>query len=225
MISKLLSSAVKLYLRSQVERVECLKVQIVGRNKQILTGYIPQVFLSCSDAIYQGLHLSQVELQGADIAFNLPGVLKGEPLKLLEPVFVDLELKLSAADLQASLDSSLLQDGINDLWRMITATQPNLVTKSPIEWDNIATSGRELQLTGTYRDISGEIHQLTLSTAVNLVDSHTLCLSSVKIANRSLLTNQIETELKIDLGTDIAIDRLIVEPKQILCAGKIRINN
>ena len=222
MISKLLSTAVKLYLRSQVDRAEYLKVKIIGRNKQILTGYIPQVFLSCSHAVYQGLYLSQVELRGADIAFNLPEVLKKQPLKLIEPVFVDLELKLSAADLQASIDSSLLQSGIRDLWNILV-TQQGVLTDSPIEWNNIAIADRELNLEGIYRDAAGEIQQLSLSTAISLADSHTLCLSPLKIANKS--SNKIENELKIDLGTDIAIEQLVVEPQQILCAGKIRINS
>ncbi len=75
MISKLLSTAVKLYLRSQVERVEDLQVKILGENKQILQGYIPQIFLSCSRAVYQGLYLRQIELNGSDIAFNLSEVI------------------------------------------------------------------------------------------------------------------------------------------------------
>ena len=221
MISKLLSTALKLYLRSQVERVEYLKVKIVGKNKQVLTGYIPQVFLSCSHAVYQGLYLSQVELRGADIAFNLPEVLKKQPLKL-EPVFVDLELKLSAADLQASIDSSLLQSGINDLWQMIVT--PQGVLTAPIEWNNIAIANQELHLTGIYRDTSKKIQQIILSTGISLADSHTLCLSPLKIAHESS-TDEIKNELKIDLGTDVAIEQLVIEPKQILCAGKIRINN
>ncbi len=223
MISKLLSTAVKLYLRSQVERAEYLKVKIVGRNKQILTGYIPQVFLSCSHAVYQGLYLSQVQLRGADIAFNLPEVLKKQPLKLIEPVFVNLELKLSAADLQASVDSSLLQSGIRDLWQTILATQQGVLTDSPIEWITIAIANRELNLTGIYRDAVGKIQQLSLSTEISLADSHTLCLSPLKIVDASS-TEEIN-ELKIDLGTDIAIERLVIETEQILCAGKIRINS
>ena len=223
MISKLLSTAVKLYLRSQVERAEYLKVKIIGKNKQILTGYIPQVFLSCSHAVYQGLYLSQIELRGADIAFNLPEVLKKQPLKLLEPVFVDLQLKLSAADLQASVDSSLLQSGIGDLWQMISATQG--VLTAPIKWNNIAIANKELNLTGIYRDASGRIQQLILSTGINLADSHTLCLSPLKIVDRSLATEEIKNELKIDLGTDIAIERLVIESGQILCTGKIKINS
>ena len=218
MISKILSTAVKLYLRSQVERAEHLKVKISGGNKQILTGYIPQVGLSCSHAVYQGLYLSRVELRGADIAFNLPEVLKKQPLKLIEPVFVDLEVRLSAADLQASLDSPLLQSGIKDLWQMI-ATQDRS-NNSAIEWITIAIANQELHLTGIYQDTG--IQQL-VSTEISLADSHTLCLSSLKIVNASS-TEEIDA-LKIDLGTDVAIERLVIEPEQILCAGKIRINS
>ena len=221
MISKLLSTAVKLYLRSQVDRAEYLKVKISGGNKQILTGYIPQVFLSCSHAVYQGLYLSRVELRGADIAFNLPEVLKKQPLKLIEPVFVDLEVKLSAADLQASVNSPLLQSGIRDLWKMI-ATQ-GVLTDSAIKWITIAIANQELNLTGIYPDAAKKIHQLTLSTGISLADSHTLCLSPLKIIDASS-TEEID-ELKIDLGTDVAIEQLVIEPEQILCAGKIRINS
>ncbi|MEN9869231.1 MAG: hypothetical protein RLZZ171_214, partial [Cyanobacteriota bacterium] len=125
MIAKLLSSAVKLYLRSQVEAVEALQVKILGKSKQILQGYIPQVLLSCDRAVYQGLHLSQVQLNGRDIAVNLPEVIKRQPLKLLEAVFVEIQLRLDAHDLQASLDSALLQSGLSDLWEIILTSQNN----------------------------------------------------------------------------------------------------
>ena len=222
MISKLLSTAVQLYLRSQVERAEYLKVKIVGGNKQILTGYIPQVSLSCSHAVYQGLYLNRVELRGADIAFNLPEVLKRQPLKLTEPVFVDLKVKLSAADLQASINSPLLQSGIRDLWKMI-ATQTDLLTDSAIEWNSIAIIERKLNLTAIYRDAVG-IGRLNLSTEISLVDSHTLYLSPLKI-NLKSSTDEIQSELKIDLGTDVAIEQLTIESEQILCAGKIRVSS
>ena len=222
MISKLLSTAVKLYLRSQVERAEYLKVKIIGGNKQIFTGCIPQVFLSCSHAVYQGLYLSQVELRGTDIVFNLPEVLKKQPLKLTKPVFVDLEVKLSAADLQASINSSLLQSGMTDLWKMI-ARQEGRSTNSAIKWITIAIANQELNLEGIYRDAAG-IEQLSLSTGISLADSHTLCLSPLKIVNKSS-TDEIKNELKIDLGTDIAIEQLVIESEQILCVGKIKINS
>ena len=119
MIGKLLSAAVKLYLRSQVEGVEALEVKIAGKSKEILRGYIPEVFLSCDRAVYQGLHLSQIELKGNNIAVNLPEVIKKQPLKLIEPILVEIQLRLDAADLASSLESDLLQSGLGDLWQTI----------------------------------------------------------------------------------------------------------
>jgi hypothetical protein len=229
-IGKLLSSAVKLYLRSQVDRVEDLKIEIVGKNKQILQGYIPQVLLSCDRAVYQGLHLSHVQLNGTDIAVNLSEVIRRQPLKLLEPVFVAIQLKLDAADLQASLNSALLQSGLSDLWQMVLSSQSTNfrdsrdLTQLAVEWQNIAIADRQLKLVGIARDTVGETKKLILSTGIDLVNAHTLCLSSLKITSE-LLNNNPEAKLEIDLGTDVALQEMTIESEQIFCRGKIRINN
>ena len=228
MIGKLLSSAVKLYLRSQVKGVEDLEVKIIGQNKQILQGYIPQVYLSCDRAIYQGLHLSQVQLKGADIAVNLSEVIKQKPLKLLEPVFVELQLRLDVADLQASLDSALLQGGLSDLWQMILAAQNNVDSQEflplKIEWQNLAIAHNQLNLVGIYQDRDCATQKLTLSTGINLTNPHTLDLSPLNITS-DLLQGNLDRPLKIGLGTDIVLQAVTIESEQISCSGKIRINN
>ena len=220
-----MSGAVKLYLRSQVEHAEDLQVKIVGKSKQILKGYIPQVLLTSDQAVYQGLYLSQVKLKGTDIAVNLPEVIKKKPLRLLEPIFVEIQLKLDAADLQASLDSTLLQSGLSDLWQMILAAQSytelgNLL----VEWESIAIANQQLNLSGIYQDTSGETRQLTLATEIDLANPHTLCLSSLKIISDSL-NNNLDHQLEIDLGTDIDLAELTIESEQIVCVGKIKVNN
>ena len=228
MIAKLLSGAVKLYLRSQVKAVEALQVKILGKSKQILQGYIPQVLLSCDRAVYQGLHLSQVQLNGRDIAVNLPEVIKRQPLKLLEAVFVEIQLRLGAADLQASLDSALLQSGLSDLWQMILTDQNNddsqELTKLKVEWQTIAIADNQLNFAGIYQDTSGETRTIALSTGVDLANVHTLCLSPLNITS-NLSSDSLKRQLEIDLGTDIALQELTIESEQILCRGKIRINN
>jgi hypothetical protein len=227
-IGKLLSSAVKLYLRSQVKGVEDLQVKIIGQNQQILQGYIPQVYLSCDRAIYQGLNLSQVQLKGADIAVNLSEVIKQKPLKLIKPVFVELQLRLDAADLQASLDSALLQSGLSDLWQMILAAQGNADSQEflslKIEWQSLAIANNQLNLVGVYQDSNGSTQKLALSTGINLTNSHTLGLSPLNITS-DLLQDNLDRPLEIDLGTDIALQTMTIESEQILCSGKIRINN
>jgi hypothetical protein len=228
-LGKLLSQAVKLYLRSQVEEVKTLQIKIEGKNRQILQGYIPQVFLSCDRAVYQGLHLSQVQLDGRDIAVNLSEVIQQKPLKLLEPVLVEIQLRLDAQDLQASLKAHLLQNGLSDLWHLILAAQDNTeqLQELRIEWQSLAIAEGQLKLTGFYQNSLGTIQQLTLSTSVDLTNSHTLCLSQLTIASdfSDLLPHNLNPQLEIDLGADVALQEVTVESEQILCSGKIKINN
>jgi len=234
LISKILSTAVKLYLRSQVTQIKDLQVKIVGKNKQILQGYIPQVLLSCDRAVYQGLHLSQIELNGLDIAVNLSEVIKKKPLRLLEPILVEIQVKLDEDDLQASLDSELLQSGLKDLWQMILAAQTNTsevdLNPTVIEWHSIAIEQQVLNLKGRYKEPGEETKELCLSTRLSLADSQTLCLSDLclsdlNMTNKSSFAGELKKELKIDLGTDIAIALISIEAQQIKCAGKIKINN
>ena len=226
MISKILATAVKVYLRSQVERATDLQVKIKGKNKQIIQGYIPQVCLSSSKAVYRGLHLSQVELNGLNLAFNLPEVIKKKPLKLLEPVDVAIKLMLDAADLQDSLDSPLLQSGLNDLWQQIlsanhidpTGSQVNNVR---VRWQTITLGDRLLHFTGV-SELGEEVRQIRLSTKIDLADERTLCLSALTINDRAI-ASQLQHEAKINLGTDVEIARLEIESERIFCSGKIKI--
>ena len=138
---------------------------------------------------------------------------------------MEIQLKLDAADLQASLDSTLLQSGLSDLWQMILAAQSytelgNLL----VEWESIAIANQQLNLSGIYQDTSGETRQLTLATEIDLANPHTLCLSSLKIISDSL-NNNLDHQLEIDLGTDIDLAELTIESEQIVCVGKIKVNN
>jgi hypothetical protein len=229
-ITKLLSTAVKLYLRSRCSQIEDLQVEISGKNRQIIQGYIPNVFLSCQRAVYQGLHLRSIELKGNDIAINLPEVLKKKPLQLLNPILVKVKLVLEAQDLCASLDSALLQSGLRDLWEFILAAKtatvldPDLLNND-LEWQNVAIANQQLILVGNYRDRHGKFMVLKISTRISLANSHTLCLSSLKINYKSNNVDQLPDYLEIDLGTEVNLQKLVVESEHILCLGKITIKN
>ena len=228
MITKLVSTAVKLYLRSQVSQVEDLEVKITGKNRQILKGYIPQVFLNCKKGIYQGLHLREVVVEGRDIAVNLPEIIKKKPLRLLEPIVVGVKLGLNSDDLLNSLDSSLLQSGLTDLWHIILEANQSsvdpLLVDSNIEWHYIAIGDRKLVFSGMYRDAVGKESELNLSAGVSLSNSHTLCLSPIGI-NRDFDLAESIGQIEIDLGKDVNIEKLVIESEQLLCLGKITVNN
>ena len=223
MIDKVLSTAIKFYLRSQVEQVEKLEVKILGKNRQILKGYIPKVWLKCNRANYQGLYLKQVELQGNNIAFNLPEVLKRRPFKLLEPIIVSVQLRLDGQDLNASLDSSLLQSGLNDLWSMILASH-KVDSLSEIKWLDIAIAAQTLKLTGTFQNSSGQSEHISLSMGISLGDSNTLDLSPIVMTNESSSVKKLHDQLRINLGNDVAIRELAIESEAIICSGNITIN-
>ncbi len=151
----------------------------------------------------------------------------GKKPLILEPVLVEIQLRLDAQDLAASLDSPLLQSGLDDLWQMILAPQQMgncslELSDLAVEWCSMAIANQGLNLTGRYQDASGETRELCLSTGVSLADSHTLCLSPLEINYKN--HKSVANELKIDLGIDVEIAQLIIESEQIICSGVIRIN-
>ncbi len=231
MINRILSTAVKFYLRSQVSQAKDLQVKIVGKNRQILQGYIPQVLLSCDRVIYQGLHLNQVEVRGANIGFNLLEVLKNKPFQLLEPIVVDVKLSINSTDLQSSLTSPLLQSGLTDLLRSIPSIQLDRAI-SEIKWQSIAIvklaegiAAQRLTLLGSYQDNNSNTKKLNLSTGIALLDSHTLDLSPLKIDSELTQFKQHNHPLEIHLGKDVVIEQLEIKSEQILCSGQITINS
>ncbi len=118
-VGRILPAAVRLWLRSQVERVENLSLQIAGRDRDLLSGYVPSIAISAQNAIYQGIHVSQLQLSAKDIRINIGQVIRGKPLRLLQMFPISGEVKLSAADLTASISSALLTQGLQDFWQQL----------------------------------------------------------------------------------------------------------
>jgi len=82
--------------------VSNLEVKI-WNDRQICNG-IPRVSILAHHAVYQGLHLTQIQLVGEGIRTNLGQGLRGQPATL-EPVPVFGELLLQESALNASLQS------------------------------------------------------------------------------------------------------------------------
>ncbi|MGF1541162.1 MAG: DUF2993 domain-containing protein [Pleurocapsa sp.] len=228
MIDKVISTAVKLWLRSQTQQSENLQVTIAGSNSQILRGYLPQVGLTCSQAVYQGLHLSQIELTGINLAFNVTEVVKKrQPLRLLEPIDVELVVLLTAADLQASLASSILSNGLTDFFlNWLTTSQSDRsqlnLNDFRMNWSSITIAGGKLNLQGTLIDTTGTTIELQIASGLSLSDGHKLLLSPLQIITTPKLPVNFEDSLKINLG-EVAIAELAIQSDKIWCSGKITV--
>lgn len=219
-ISKLLSPALKLFLRSQVERVSHLKVEISGSDRSFLKGNIPRVSISASQAVYQGLHIAQIQLVGEDIRTNLRSILKGQPLRLLEPVIVSGELLLEETGLNASLHSPLLSNALTELLQMLIPASHRLEDR--VSWDKISVTPEQLILSGTLTN-SSRTTGLLLHCGLQLLSSHELQLTQPQLQISPDVRLEKLENFPIDLGSQVDLQELALHSGELVCRGSITV--
>ncbi len=223
-IDRLLGGGVKLWLRSQLTRIEKLNVTIKGKDRQIMTGYIPEVFIAADAAIYQDISLSEAEVKGVNIRFNLNEVIKAKPFQLLEPISVTTRVLIKQSDLQASLESALLSEGLTSFWQNLLEesnyNNTEELQNSSIMWQEFSLTSGRLELTGTIQD--GDC-QITIITGLGLLNPQTLLFSPVTILGVPDLVQNSVSELAINLGNEVSIAELKLEENQLLLMGTITV--
>ncbi|MEB3175481.1 MAG: DUF2993 domain-containing protein [Cyanobacteriota bacterium] len=223
LISKILSPALRLWLRSQVQGVESLQVDIQGQDRQILKGYVPRVSLSAEQAVYQGLRLGRALLRGENIRINIGQVIKGKPLQLLEPIQVAGEVRLSEEDLQASLASELLQNALGELLTALLEQEGANLRSYPVRWQSVTLGERTFHLGGTFLDLENTPQSLRLQGVLSLLNSKTLRLEQVKIQGLPHLAELPVDQLTVDLGEDVEIETLSLTGRELSCLGRLLI--
>jgi len=231
-ISKVLSPALKLWLRSQVDLVDDLQLNIEGGDRQILSGYIPKVSLSASRAVYQGLHFQQIQLIAENIRVNFGQVIKGKPLRLLEPIRAQGELLLEEADLNASLNSDLLIGGLTEFLLILLQTAgvknaSQVLKNQPILWQEITLDANQVNLRGTLLD---NAHQDTGSpilvrTGAKILNGNQLHLSSPQVEGNLGLDLASLNSFHLDLGSDVDIHQLTMNHGELICRGSILLSS
>lgn len=227
-ISKILSPALRFWLRSQTDRLDRLHLDISGKNRQILTGYIPKVSLAFEGAVYQALHFRQGWAIGENIRINLGQVIKGKPLQILEPITVTGEILLEEADLKTSLNSPLLRMALKDFLISLVDTEKNLDGDRDegknwqdweIDWHNLDILPGEISLSGTF--IAPDRHgtSLNLRSGLQIVGGSQLHLSPLAIENAFF--SQTPDTFSFDLGSEVEIEKLSLSEGQLLIKGGI----
>ncbi len=227
-ISKVLTPAVKLWLRSQLDHVEDLEIKIKAGDPQILRGKIESVLLGTNRAVYQGIHVGKVNLSGSNIAVNLGGILRGKPLRLLQPIFVNGELVVEEQDLTTSLSSPLLSQGLTDLLALLLESQginnpEEILAPYQIQWHQLNLSAEKFVLAGNITDAQGSTNQLILRSGLGLHNSQTLLLDPLHIQGIPHLDNLSINQFKVDLGSDVELQNLNLSSGQLSCAGQVKI--
>jgi hypothetical protein len=231
-ISKVLSPAVQLWLRSQVEWVEALDFQIEGSDRQILSGYIPKVAIATRKAVYKGLHLSQIDLTGETIRINLRQILKGKPLKLLDIVPIHGSLVWDEIDLNASLKSPLLANALAEFFLTWLKEFSHLLPKDLAQAmkDSLALQEAQAVLHQNQAIIkldwrSTPSISTTLRTGLSLVSGSRLKLEQPHLlacVAQETSSTQLQ-DYEMELGTDVALQELRLEPGKLWVQGQINI--
>jgi hypothetical protein len=244
-IGRILPAAVKLWLRSQVEQVADLSVSLAGRDRDILSGYLPAVSVSAVRAIYKGIHLGQLTLSAQEIQINAGQVLRGKPLRLLKVFPVVGEAMLSADDLNASLDSALLQGGLRDFWRSLVQHPPfgeaiaarygQLPLQADVMLHNAQIClGNQCLALSFYPQVGEQLatHRVILGTGLSVVEGHRLQLDSPRWLQALADVTEVSKGEPIaslqgfqwNLGVDTQLSLLSLQPKQLRCHGQFKVN-
>ncbi|MEH2383227.1 MAG: DUF2993 domain-containing protein [Nostoc sp.] len=220
-ITQLLTTALKLWLRAQVSQISELEVEIKASDRQILSGRIPSVSIFATHAVYQGLLITQIQLIAENIRINIGSVLKGQPLRLLEIVPVVGDLIVDEKDLNASLSSDLLSTALSDL---LVKVLPTYYPQSqPINWQEIILDNNQIILRGV-RVANSETTPLEICLGLQLLSGYELQVAHIHIKPDQGDILEDNHQYNLDLGSDVDIQELTLIPGKLVCRGRINVN-
>lgn len=220
-ITQVLTTAVKLWLRAQVSQISELEVEIKASDRQLLSGRIPSVSIFATHAVYQGLLITQIQLIAENIRINIGSVLKGKPLRLLQTVPVVGDLIVDEKDLNASLSSNLLSTALSDL---LVKVLPTYYPQSqPINWQEIILDNNQIILRGM-RVTNSETTPLDICLGLQLLSGHELKVAHIQIQPDQGDILEDNHEYNLDLGSDVDIQELTLIPGKLVCRGRINVN-
>ncbi|HYW21650.1 MAG TPA: DUF2993 domain-containing protein [Nodularia sp. (in: cyanobacteria)] len=219
-ITNVLTTALKLWLKSQVSQVSELSVETKGGDRQLLAGCIPWISISASDAVYQGLNITKIQLVAENIQVNIGQILKGQQLRILETVPVIGNLLIDEKDLNTSLSSELLSTALNDL---VFKILPESCLSSSISWQKIILGNNEITLKAIMSPVS-EPRPLEIYLKLQLIGGHELKLEQIQVTQNEIPLLEGEQSYNLDLGSDVDIQELSLTPGKLVCQGRINVN-
>ncbi|WP_193197212.1 DUF2993 domain-containing protein [Nostoc sp. MG11] len=220
-ITQVLTTALKLWLRTQVSQVSQLEVEIRASDRQILSGRIPSVSIFATHAVYQGLLVTQIQIVAENIRVNIGSVLKGQPLRLLETVSVVGELTIDEKALNASISSDLLSTAFNDV---LVKLLPEYFSEfQPINWQKILLENKQIILRGI-QVTNSKTTPLEICVGLQLLNGHELQLTHIPIKHNQEPLLEGSHVYNLDLGSDVDIQELTLIPGKLVCCGRINVN-
>jgi hypothetical protein len=216
-ISSLLAPACAAWLRTQVSEVASLDVQIVAKDRQILSGTIPAVSILATKTVYRGISLQKIKLLADQIEVNLRQVMRGKPLRVLQPIEVEIEATIANADLLSSLTAPLLSGAVNQLIVQVMALPD---ADWSLVWRDVQIETDKLTLQGTVQQGDRAL-PIKICTGIALQEGKIIHLAPLAI-DCELVDKPVES-YSIDLGDEVNLRKLLLGEGELHCAGQVRI--
>lgn len=219
----LLSPLVAAWIRSEVQRVDNLQVQIVGSDAQILNGQIPQAQVSGDNLSYQGFQISHLRLRGQDIRLNVGEAIQGRsPLRLLAPVPVQVSLRLTEEDLNRTLQAPLIQAQLAQA--QVQLPVGGQVVPFLIRQPQVTLEQGRLRIQANLTTPEGVEAPVTVLTGLEAQGPNRLRLvNPLWVSEGQEIPIPGLADFPIQLDPGVRIDRLEVQPGQILYEGILTI--
>ncbi len=221
-ISRVLTPALKVWLRSQVDQITNLQLDIGGSDRQFLSGSLPQVSLTAESAVYQGIHLSQIKVVAHQINVNLKQVLRGKPLQLLQPIPINIDACLPTRHLHQSLSTPLAKPAVMELLQ--TLLRPQL-TAQVLDLEETQLQADQLLLKVCVASDMLPQATLLMRTRIALREPCELLLHDLDwqfVAPDAAPPQPLE-DFCINLGSDVNLHSLSVNAVAIACHGQVQV--
>lgn len=230
-ISSVLTPAIRLWLRSQLDQVDDLQLTIMASDRQIFSGAIQQVTASAHRAIYQGLHFSQARVIGTGIQTNLRQVLRGKAFRLLTAFPVNAEVQLSETDLNASLQAPLLANAVLELLlNLLKADIPAMQELAAYSLTAVRLEDSQIALAAGQLTLSANVVTETRRIAIAIQTGLQVEQGNVLKFNRPHWLEDGNFQpldsldgFAIPLGSDVNLQTLQIEAGQLVCQGQIMV--
>ncbi|MGQ9836482.1 MAG: LmeA family phospholipid-binding protein [Cyanobacteriota bacterium] len=219
----LLNPLVAAWIRSEVESVDNLQVQILGSDAQILNGQIPQAQVAGDNLSYQGFQVSQLQIRGQDIRLNVNEAIQGRsPLRLLAPVPVQVSLRLTEDDLNRTLQAPLIQSQLAEAQVQLPfgdQSVPFLINQPKVTLEQ----GR-VRIQANLITPEGTEVPVTVLTGLQAHNQNQLLLvNPVWVSGSEEIPVPGLADFPIQLDAGVRIDRLELQIGQILYEGMLTI--
>lgn len=236
LISRVLPVAVKFWLQTQLDEIGDLKFEIQATDRQVLSGHIPGIALSAQQAIYQGVQITDIDVQASNITINIGQVLRGKPLRLKQPFPITGHVVFDGDALEASSTGSILADGLLDFWQTLLAKEDVAAEVATYYGPEVAALGDQnlSQYQSKMQPLGADLvlhlirhgqSEIRLRGTINVDQGHILrlvtaqwCLSSGEHVPSDALSN-----FCWNLGEHTHLHSLQVQNEQLTCQCKIMV--